>query len=64
MTVPRSNLIIRLTADYYTQDQIRDVVKYAADRYINVVPEIEMPGHSMAALAAYPELSCDPSKTL
>jgi len=48
---------------YYTQDQIRDVVKYAADRYINVVPEIEMPGHSEAALAAYPELSCDPSMT-
>jgi hexosaminidase len=46
---------------YYTQDQIREVVKYAADRYINVVPEIEMPGHSEAALAAYPELSCDPS---
>ncbi len=48
---------------FYTQDQIRDVVKYAADRYINIVPEIEMPGHSTAALAAYPELSCDPSKT-
>ncbi len=48
---------------YYTQDQIRDVVKYAADRYINIVPEIEMPGHSEAALAAYPELSCDPSIT-
>ena len=47
---------------YYTQDQIREVVKYAADRYINIVPEIEMPGHSLAALAAYPELSCDPSK--
>ena len=46
---------------YYTQDQIRDVVKYAADRFINIVPEIEMPGHSEAALAAYPELSCDPS---
>jgi len=46
---------------FYTQDEIRDVVKYAADRYINVVPEIEMPGHSEAALAAYPELSCDPS---
>jgi len=46
---------------YYTQDQIREVVKYAADRYINVVPEIEMPGHSEAALAAYPELSCDPT---
>ncbi|GAA4908358.1 family 20 glycosylhydrolase [Mucilaginibacter defluvii] len=48
---------------YYTQEQIREVVKYAADRYINVVPEIEMPGHAMAALAAYPELSCDPSQT-
>ncbi|MBS1527064.1 MAG: family 20 glycosylhydrolase [Bacteroidetes bacterium] len=48
---------------YYTQDQIRDVVKYAADRYINIVPEIEMPGHSSAALAAYPEFSCDLSKT-
>jgi hexosaminidase len=46
---------------YYTQDQIREVVKYAADRYINIVPEIEMPGHSEAALTAYPELSCDPS---
>lgn len=48
---------------FYTQEQIREVVKYAADRYITIVPEIEMPGHSMAALAAYPELSCDPSKT-
>ena len=46
---------------YYTQDEIRDVVKYASDRYINIVPEIEMPGHSEAALAAYPELSCDPT---
>lgn len=48
---------------YYTQDEIRDVVKYAADRYINIVPEIEMPGHSLAAIAAYPELSCNPNKT-
>jgi hexosaminidase len=48
---------------YYTQDEIREVVKYAADRYINIVPEIEMPGHSLAALAAYPELSCEPDKT-
>ncbi|MGF7040742.1 family 20 glycosylhydrolase [Mucilaginibacter lappiensis] len=48
---------------FYTQDQIRDVVKYAAARYINIIPEIEMPGHSQAALAAYPELSCDPSQT-
>ena len=41
---------------YYTQEQIKEVVKYAADRYITVIPEIEMPGHSLAALAAYPEL--------
>ncbi|MGN6397109.1 MAG: family 20 glycosylhydrolase [Mucilaginibacter sp.] len=46
---------------FYTQEQIKDVVKHAADRYINIVPEIEMPGHSEAVLAAYPELSCDPS---
>ena len=51
-----------LYGGFYTQDQIREVVQYAADRYITVVPEIEMPGHSMAALAAYPELSCDPGK--
>lgn len=47
---------------YYTQDEIREVVKYAADRYINVVPEIEMPGHAQAALAAYHELGCDPGE--
>ena len=45
---------------FYTQDEIREVVKYAADRYITVVPEIEMPGHAKAALAAYPELACTP----
>jgi hexosaminidase len=43
---------------YYTQDEIRDVVRYAAQRYVTVVPEIEMPGHSLAALTAYPELAC------
>ena len=43
---------------FYTQDQIRDVVEYARIRNITVIPEIEMPGHSMAALAAYPEFSC------
>ena len=43
---------------YYTQDQIREVVRYAAERYVTVVPEIEMPGHSLAALAAYPQLAC------
>ncbi len=43
---------------FYTQDEIRDVVKYAAERYITVVPEIEMPGHCLAALSAYPYLGC------
>ena len=43
---------------YYTQDQIKEVVKYAADRYITVIPEIEMPGHALAALASYPWLGC------
>jgi hexosaminidase len=43
---------------YYTQDQVRDIVAYAAKRHVTVVPEIEMPGHSTAALAAYPWLSC------
>lgn len=42
---------------FYTQEEIRDVVRYAAERNITIVPEIDMPGHSMAALAAYPELS-------
>ena len=45
---------------YYTQAQIRDIVAYAAARHITVVPEIEMPGHAQAALAAYPELACTP----
>ncbi|UEG52538.1 family 20 glycosylhydrolase [Mucilaginibacter daejeonensis] len=47
---------------FYTQEQARDIVRYAAERYITVIPEIEMPGHAMAALAAYPELSCDPGQ--
>lgn len=49
---------------YYTQDDIREIVRYAADRYINVVPEIEMPGHARAAVAAYPELGCNPGQTV
>jgi hexosaminidase len=43
---------------FYTQDEVKDVVAYAAARYITVVPEIEMPGHAVAAIAAYPDLSC------
>ena len=47
---------------FYTQDEIRDVVKYAQDRFITIIPEIEMPGHASAAIAAYPELSCFPDR--
>ncbi len=47
---------------FYTQEQIKDVVKYAADRHITIIPEIEMPGHASAAVAAYPMLSCFPGE--
>ena len=43
---------------FYTQEQIAEVIKYAQKKYVTVIPEIEMPGHAMAALAAYPELGC------
>ena len=43
---------------YYTQEEIRDIVAYAAARHITIVPEIDMPGHMLAALASYPELGC------
>ena len=43
---------------FYTQDDIREIVKYAGERGITVVPEIELPGHSTAAIASYPEISC------
>jgi hexosaminidase len=46
--------------EYYTQAQVREIVAYAQARYITVIPEIEMPGHAGAALAAYPELACTP----
>ncbi len=47
---------------FYTQEEIKEVVKYAQERFIEVIPEIEMPGHSSAAIAAYPGLSCFPGK--
>lgn len=49
---------------FYTQDDIREVVAYAKERHVTIVPEIEMPGHAQAAIAAYPELGNDPSKPL
>ena len=52
----------QLYGGFYTQAQIREVVKYAAERYVTVVPEIELPGHSTETVASYPELLvCDPS---
>ncbi|TCC99060.1 beta-N-acetylhexosaminidase [Pedobacter psychroterrae] len=47
---------------YYTQEEVKEVIKYAAERYITVIPEIEMPAHSMSVLAAYPELGTEPNK--
>ena len=43
---------------YYTQDEVGQIIRYAADRHITIIPEIEMPGHASAALAAYPSLGC------
>lgn len=48
---------------FYTQQQVKEIVKYASDRYITVIPEIELPGHSSAAIAAYPQLSCFPDES-
>ncbi|MFL5810550.1 MAG: family 20 glycosylhydrolase, partial [Flavisolibacter sp.] len=47
---------------FYTQEEIKEIVQYAADRHITVIPEIEMPGHASAAIAAYPYLSCFPDE--
>lgn len=47
---------------FYTQEDVKEIVKYASDRFITVIPEIEMPGHSSAAIAAYPMLSCFPNE--
>lgn len=47
---------------FYTQEQIKEVIAYAAKRYVTIIPEIEMPAHSMALLAAYPELGTEPNK--
>jgi hexosaminidase len=45
---------------FYTQDDIRELVRYAKDRFVNILPEIDVPGHSLAAVVSYPELSCTP----
>ena len=43
---------------FYTQDEIRDIIRYAQDRFVTIIPEIDLPGHQQAALATYPELGC------
>ena len=48
---------------FYTQEDIREIVKYAADRFVTIVPEVDIPGHSRAVLAAYPEISCSGKPT-
>jgi hexosaminidase len=45
---------------FYTQNDIKELVQYAKDRFVNVLPEVDVPGHSLAAVASYPELSCTP----
>lgn len=45
---------------FYTQDDIKELITYAKDRFVDIMPEIDVPGHSLAAIAAYPELSCTP----
>jgi hexosaminidase len=50
----------RTYGGFYTQNDIKELVQYAADRFVNILPEVDVPGHSMAAVAAYPELSCTP----
>jgi hexosaminidase len=45
---------------FYTQDDIREIVQYAKERFVNILPEIDVPGHSLAAIVSYPELSCTP----
>ena len=58
---PRASTTWREDGNYggfYTQDDVREIVAYATQRYITIVPEIEMPGHSSAALAAYPQFAC------
>ncbi|MGZ3821757.1 MAG: beta-N-acetylhexosaminidase, partial [Mucilaginibacter sp.] len=50
----------RTYGGFYTQDDIREIVQYAKERFVNILPEIDVPGHSLAAIVAYPELSCTP----
>ncbi|WP_153798301.1 beta-N-acetylhexosaminidase [Foetidibacter luteolus] len=50
----------RTYGGFYTQDDIKEVIAYAKERFVNILPEVDVPGHSLAAVASYPELSCTP----
>jgi hexosaminidase len=50
----------RTYGGFYTQEDLKEIIKYAAARFVNILPEIDVPGHSLAAIASYPELSCTP----
>jgi len=50
----------RTEGGFYTQDDMRELIQYAKDRFVNILPEIDVPAHSLAAVASYPELSCTP----
>ena len=50
----------RTYGGFYTQEDIKEIVQYAKERYVNILPEVDVPGHSLAAIAAYPELTCTP----
>jgi hexosaminidase len=50
----------RTYGGFYTKEDIKELVQYAADRFVNILPEVDVPGHSLAAIVSYPELSCTP----
>ncbi|MCH2108336.1 MAG: beta-N-acetylhexosaminidase [Polyangiaceae bacterium] len=54
----KRNSSVPLSAGYYSKAEVREIVDYARERYVEVIPEIELPGHAVATLAAYPELAC------
>jgi len=58
--IPPSADELRNYGGYYTQEDIKELVRYAKDRFIDILPEVDVPGHSLAAIASYPELSCTP----
>jgi len=58
--VPPTDSEPRNYGGFYSQEDIRELVQYAKDRFVNILPEIDVPGHSLAAIASYPELSCTP----